>query len=355
MVEKQMNRLQEVTIEQKASTDRLKPVVIEWKGVQMIRGHSFLATVQEVVDFNAEIDVCRIGIIGDMHSGKSTLAEAIAHGIHKKAKIPYAIRFFDKLDLMNFRETIGSLKPANYVLIFDDVSFLGADANKKTIEMVKQAVTQIRHMEGGSDVKIVTIQNYHYTLGLDKYLREADFRYFTTVGSSEAENMEKILGHQYNKLVKQFKMLRHQGVTTKVFSPRVSAKEYLPYKYRNPFIPVLFFNEQKPRLIVTPTRFFMDPICSICSSGKGQASQISLKQFIAETNSKFQERTFKFVVKQALKEQGLATYSKEYTRARRYLDKALETKVISLQELATHYEFEVTKTRLDKKLDGVLA
>lgn len=321
----------------------------------MVRSHSFLATVQELVNFNAEIDVCRIGIIGDMHSGKTTLAEAIAHAVHKKAKIPYTIRIFQKADLLNFRETLANLKPANYVLIFDDVSFLGADANKKTIEIIKQAVTQIRHMEGGKDVKIMSIQNYHYTLGYDKYLREADFRYFTTIGSSEKENMEKILGHQHNNLVKQFKMLRHQGVTTGTFALRVSAKEVFGYKYRNPFIPVLFFNEQKPRLIVTPTRQFIDPICSICATAQGQASEISIKQFITETNQKFQERTFKLVVKQALKEQGLATYSKEFTRARRYLDKALETKIISLEELATHYDIVITKTRQDKKMDGILA
>jgi len=350
-----MNKQIEVTIEQKPSTDRLKPKIISWKGVPMLRAHSFLSTVQDIVDFNDEIDVCRIGIVGDMHSGKSTLMEAIAHAVHVKAKIPFTVRLFNKYDLMNFRETLSNLKPANYVLIFDDVSFLGADANKKTIEMVKQAVTQIRHLEGGTNVKIITLQGYHYTLGLDKYLREADFRYFTTVGSSEAENMEKILGHQYNNLVKQFKTLRHQAVTKKVFALRVSAKEFFAYKYRNPFIPVLFFDEQKPRLIVTPTRQFMAPICSICSTAKGEESQISLKQFITETNGKFQERTFKLVVKQALKEQGLATYSKEFVRARRYLDKALETKVISLEELAAYYEFTITKTRLDKKLDGILA
>jgi len=355
MAVKKTTRQQEITIESKPSSDRQKPRIIEWHKAQMIRAHSFLATVQEIVDFNSEIDVCRIGIVGDMHSGKSTLAEAIAHGVHKKAKIPYTVRVFDKLDLLNFRETLAALKPANYVLIFDDVSFLGADANKKTIELIKQAVTQIRHLEGGTDVKIITIQNYHYTLGLDKYLREADFRYFTTVGSSEKENMEKILGHQYNNLVKQFKMLRHQGVTTKIFALKISAKEVFTYKYRNPFIPVLFFNEQKPRLIVTPTRQFMDPICSICSTAKGQASEISIKQFLTETNMKFQERTFKLVIKQALKEQGLVTYSKEYVRARRYLDRALEAKTISLEELAAHYEFEVTKTRLNQKVDGILA
>lgn len=355
MVAKKMIKSREIQIEQKPSTDRQRPKIITWKGIPMVRNHSFLATVQEIVDFNSEIDVCRVGIVGDMHSGKTTLAEAIAHAVHKKAKIPYTVRIFNKEDLLNFRETIHALTPANYVLIFDDVSFLGADANKKTIEMIKQAITQIRHLEGGTNVKILSIQNYHYTLGLDKYLREADFRYFTTVGSSEKENMEKILGHQFNNLVKQFKSLRHQGVTTGIFALRVGPKETFTYKFRNPWIPVLFFNEQKPRLIVTPTRHFMDQICSICSSAQGHASEISIKQFIIETEHKFSPHLVKLVIKQALKENGLNTYGREFTRARRYLDRALETKVISLEELATHYNMTITNTNLRKKLDGILA
>lgn len=345
---------QELKIESKPTTDRQKPKVIKWKGVDMIRGHSFLSTVQEIVNFNSTIHVCRIGIIGDMHSGKTTLAEAMAHAIHKKAfPIPYSVRIFQKEELINFKETLSKLLPTNYILVFDDVSFLGAESNKKTIELIKLAVTKIRHLPGGQDVKIITIMNYHYTLGLDKYLRESDYRYFTTVGSSEKENMEKIFGTKYNNLVKFFKSLRQMGVTKGRFVLKIGTKEVFPYKFRDPFIPVLFFDEQSPRLIVTPTRHFMDPICSICTLG--QKSEIDLTRFKEETDKKFPTTLFKLVIKQALKEQGLSTYSKGMVRARRYLDRALEAKAISLEELAVVYDIKVTNARLREKMDGVLA
>ena len=50
--------------------------------------------------------------------------------------------------------------------------------------MVKSAVTTIRHLDGGRDVKVIVMMNYHYSMGLDKYLRSADFKYITTVDSS---------------------------------------------------------------------------------------------------------------------------------------------------------------------------
>lgn len=335
-------------------SDRIRPKVITWKGVPMVRHHSFMAAVQEIVDFNDEIDVVRIGLIGDMHSGKSTLARAISHVLHKKSKHEYVIRILHEKELMNFQDTLETLVPANHILIFDDVSFMGASSNKKQVEMVKQAVTKIRHLEGGKDVKIAVIMNYHYTFGLDKYLRMADFRFFLTVGSSETENMEKIMGSKYNNLIKQFKTMRHQAVVKKIFSLRIGPKEIFTYKFRNPFIPLIFFNEQRPRLVVSPTREFIDPICSVCSTADNIHSEIPIEQFIEEAEGKFNPQTLKAAIKQKLREIGLDTYSARFIQARRYIEKAMEMKVINLEDLAVYYGMTQTKTKLKKKLDGVL-
>ena len=82
------------------------PRVIKWKGVNMIRNQSFLASIKEIIDYSSEMDVVRIGIIGDMHSGKSTLSMTLAHSIHTYSKIPFNVRVFYKEDLKKFKETI---------------------------------------------------------------------------------------------------------------------------------------------------------------------------------------------------------------------------------------------------------
>ncbi len=323
----------------------------------MIRHQSFIATVKEIIEFSAEIDVVKVGIIGDMHSGKSTEAAAIAHVIHKYAKVEFAVRIFHEHDLLNFEETLKNLEPANYVLIFDDVSFLEATANKKQISLVKKAVTTIRHMEGGQDAKIIIIYNYHYLLGLDKYLRQADFKYLTTVGSSELDNVEKMVGGKRMRIVEDFIKRRRGAIVHKNWTHGVGPKESLKYGWRNPWIPVLFWNNDSLREIISPTRQWIDPICSICSSADvNQESEISLEQFKQETEKKFSLSNFKMVVKQKLKEQGIAnTFSPTYIQAQRYLNRALEKKIINLEQLAIAYDLKPTNTKMRKKLDGVLA
>src|SRR3989304_5213555 len=67
------------TIQLGSTKDRHIPVVIKWKGVSMIRNQSFYAAIDDIINWSETLDVTRIGLVGDPHSGKSTLAEAIAH------------------------------------------------------------------------------------------------------------------------------------------------------------------------------------------------------------------------------------------------------------------------------------
>lgn len=341
----------------KSASDRARPRVIKWKGVQMIRHQSFIASVKEIIEFSSEMDVVKVGIIGDMHSGKSTMAEAIGHTIHEYSKAEFAVRIFHEADLLNFEQTLMKLEPANYILIFDDVSFLEATANKKQISLVKKAVTTIRHMDGGQDAKIILIYNYHYLLGLDKFLRQADFRYMTSVGSSELDNVEKMVGGKRMRIVEDFIKRRRGAIVKKYWTHGISPKESLRYLWRNPWIPVLFWNNDSLREIISPTRKWLNPICTICSLALGETnSEIPLNQFKTETATKFTESTFKMVLKQKLKEQGIAnTYSATYIQAQRYLDRALKKKIINLEQLAITYGLTPTRTKLRKKLDGVLA
>jgi hypothetical protein len=342
----------------KPKTDKYLPTIMKWKGVNMVRQESFLAAIKEVVRWAEEIDVTRVGIVGDMHSGKTTMAEAIAHSVHKESKLPWGIKILYEKDLMNFEETLKTLTvDTNWILRFDDVSFLDAKHNKKAISQVKEAVTKVRHLEGGKDVKIILIYNYHYSKGLDKYLRMADFRFFTTVGSEEEDNFEGIMGVKSMSLVKFFAQNRQRAITKKFFQsphPMANKKKFF-YKWRDPFIPVLFWNNSTLRMIISPTRKWLEPICTICSNaGGGVDSEINIAKFCEESEAKFTKGTFTGVIKQFLREQGVNTYSAKTVQARRYLDKALEMKVFNLEELALHYGLKETKTKMRKKLDGEL-
>lgn len=357
-----MIQQQEVVFNPTNQDKDTRPVFTKWKGQQMIRYHSMRATIKEILRMNQVRDVVKIGIIGEPDTGKTSQGETVAHLVHKIAeeenrKIPglypkYAFRSFGKEEFLDIENTLARLEPMNYVMQFKDLSFL---TDKRRLDKVKQAITEIRHLK--ADVKIILVYDYHYTLGLDKYLRQSDVKYLTSLGSSELENTQKMFGTKYTGLILDFmkKDVEQKSKHTATF--RFPGKKHFAYKYKNPFIVMLFWNGATLRYVVSPTREWIDKICPTCQIGKNFKirSEIPIGQFCEESEKKFGQFNFKQAIKLKLFENGLNVYKKDVTRANQYLSKALEIKQISLEDLATHYNLELTRTKLRKKLDGVLA
>lgn len=344
-------QVQEVFVNSKPDSKEHRPTVTKWKGEPMIRIHSIRATVKEIIQVSKALDVVKVGIVGEPSTGKTTLAKLLAHLIHKMSDIPWAIRVFGEDEFLNMQRTLAALDPANYILIFDDLSFL---SDRKKIEEVKQAITKIRHLR--EDVRIILIYDYHYTLGLDKYLRQANFRYFTGVGSSEDDNLIKIVGTKYQGRIKDFQEKFVEMTTKFKCSFRIGPKKWFSYNYKNPFVVALFYNNARLRFVVFPTREWLDPICSVCSEAAGKLihSEIPIPQFKEESSKKFGPQVFLAAVKLKLFANGMNVYASSVVSAQKYLDRALEKKLISLEELATSYGLKITRSRLNHKLDGVL-
>lgn len=328
-----------------------KKTVTTWKGAQMIRAHSLLVTVREILQMLNSLDVVKIGIVGEPSTGKTTLALILSHLIHDMSKLPWALRVFGEEEFLDMRATINSLEPANYVLYFHDLSFL---TDKRKIEEVKAAITKIRHLK--SDVKIVLIYDYHYTLGLDKYLRQFNFLYLTSMGSSEMDNVLKIVGNKYTGLIEDFKEKYVEQSTRQKCTFSVGMNKFFIYNYKDPFVVALFYNNSRARYIIFPKREWLCKICSTCSKANSQLANrtISAADFRKEMDAKW-GTTFKSALKLHLFSNGLNVYSPHIVQAQRFLSKALMTKYIDLEELALAYDLKITKTYMRKKLDGILA
>lgn len=335
----------------------LRPTVIPWKNERIIRTQSVIEAVREMLRTIQTLDVVNVNLIGNPSTGKTTLALTLAHLIHKISPIPFAIRLLNKNDLLNFEKTLESLDPANYVLIFDDVSFLSATASKKQIDNVKQQLTEIRHLKGGQDVKIVNIKNSHYTLAQDKFIRQNDYSFFTSVGSSETDNMEKIIGSKYMGKVHEFRRIFKQATDTKKFTYQLGRKGQFTYNYRNPFIPVLFWNNDSLRLIVSPPRQWIDPVCSICSnygSKEKFESVIDIHKFKEIADDDLGETIAKRAVRNILKVNGINAENKNVASAERYFSKAMVKENLSLDDLANAYGLTPVNTKLRKNVDAAL-
>jgi energy-coupling factor transporter ATP-binding protein EcfA2 len=311
------------------------------------------AACKEIVMKSKNRDVIKVGIIGEPHTGKSTQAETIAHIIHKMSKklynVDFAVRAFDKEAFVDIKKTLKELSPANYVLRFGDLSFLKSQYGHKKIEELEQAMTEIRHLEGGKDVKIIIVYDYHYTKALPPYLRQSDFNFFTGIGSSELVNMAELVGARYDGKIRNFKKLSDRAPSTEKFVFQLGGKGYFTYKYRSPFIPMLFWNQETLRTVVSPTRHWIDPICAICSmSDDDFKTEIDLAKLIEIGQRNFGEYNFEAAIKLKLHSTGVNVYGKNVVNATKWLDKIMEKKKVNLEDLAVKYEFKPTITKLRK-------
>lgn len=342
-----------VLVQQTSEKIDKKPRTTKWKGEPMIRNHSIRASVKEILKVSEALDVVKVGIIGEPSTGKTTLANSIAHLCHEMSDVPFAYRVFGKEQFLNMKETLESLSPVNYILYFHDLSFLTANASKKQIEQVKQIVTEIRHLR--EDVKIILIYDYHYTMGLDKYLRQANFRYFTSIGTSETDNVIKLVGTRYTRRINEFQQMFVLMTTKHKARFRLRENTFFFYPYKNPFVPALFWNGRSLRYVVFPKREWIDKVCYTCSKGNGESvkSEINLDKFKEDMNKKFGPQVFEAALKLALYCNGINVYKPNFVRAQRFLSKVLASNMVDLETLFRKYQMTVTKTKDKTKMDGL--
>lgn len=348
----------------KAKPNR-KPSTTTWNGYDsrgklspavMLRNHSINNVIDEILTVSKRNDVVKIGIVGDQDTGKTELMKLIGHLVHKKAEIPFAVRILTKEKLLDFAHTWKDLPPTNYFIGFDDVSFLKAHATAKQIEEVKSAVSEIRHLSENQHVKIVLAYDYHYILGLDKWLRQTHFKFHTTVGSSDTKNLLDIVSGKYEPKIMKFKSINHDMQRTGTFSYNLRGGGKFTYQYRDPFIPLLFWNDKKLRHVVSPLRTWIDPICQTCDMAEGNhTSEIPVPEFVKECNTKFGAGIVRVGIKLLMFQNGVNTYSPNITQfLRAFARRSKETR-ISVEQVAEELGLSVTRTSVFRQLDGVVA
>jgi len=327
------------------------PTVIRWKGQKMIRSHSIRACAMEIVQANKIDDVVKVTLIGQTGTGKTTIQGTLAHLIHSMSDIHYAVKTFTKHDLLNIEETVKnlSLSPTNYIIHFDDVSFL--TESKKEIEKIKQIFTVMRH-KIGEGTKIIAFFSFHYSKGLDKYLRMSNFTFYTSMNLEEIDNVQQLLRGKYNKRVEEFAEIfaRSRNGSNKFQFP-LGKKNWFSYKVKEPFTASLFINGYSARYVVSPKREWIDPVCSVCSQSKIEPvkkSKLDMESFVADYTKKFSIGNAKTAVKIKLFQNGINVFSPRIIQATKYLDRLLLEKEYDLDDLATAFDLQPQQAVLSK-------
>ena len=146
-------------------------------------------------------------------------------------------------------------------------------------------------------------------------------------------------GEQNASKIGLFQHLRSTTIRSNIFRFRLGSSNgkdsFFTYKYRDPFIPCLFWNSDTLRFIISPTRQFIDKECTICENGenKNVISDVDVDILIQQLKDSLGVRVLESAVKARLLTQGINTYSRTVTAAIKKIDEILQTRKISLKEL----------------------
>ena len=350
------------TIEKKKAA----PITQEWNNCRMIRNHSIRACVREILSVNMGIDVVKINLIGSPSTGKTTLARTIGHLIHELANTPFAVKVFNRADLMDMEGTLAKLQPMNHVLIFDDISWLSAGNSKQKLDQLQKTFTEVRHLPGGQDIKVIIIFNFHYNLSIPKHLRQANFFCYTDMGSSEIENTQKIVGLKNTGKILDFVRVVQEAQTTGIpatsetdavpgtFSYKITrdGKKKFTYVYREPYAPALWWNRNSLRHIVFPAREWIQPICPLCTGSieKTEKQQVDLAEFKKSILENFTIGIVRQGLRLKLYQHGINTWEPRVKQVMTYIDKYMEHKLFNFEDMAKEFDLTVKKTKMRKKL-----
>lgn len=330
------------------------PVTLEWKNARMVRTHSVRALAREMLNLSRSLDVVKINIIGKPSTGKTTLALTLGHLLHTLSELPFTVRIFTRDDLMNFEQTLKTLAPTNHIIIFDDVSFLSANAGKRQIDKIQKEFTEIRHLEGGRDIKVFTIFNFHYTMSLSKYLRDSEYFLYTSIGSSDIENTANIIGKKYLGKLNDFRKIYQAAYSSKdnKYSFILGKKgQKFTYTLYQPFAPLLAYNNDTARMVVFPAREWIEPACTICANAKG-AVQDDMN--VREFDEKYRKRYGYHVLREALriimfKSFGKNMYRPQVKRAIKTIDEHFAKTIVNPDQLIDYYKLNLIDNREYKK------
>jgi len=333
----------------------VKPVTIRWNNVLMVANHSIRSVAREIESMSSNQDFVAINFIGKQSTGKTELMKTLAHLIHETSRLPYNVNYFGRNEMLNLEETMKSLTPTNHILIMDDIAFLNSTATSQQIHQIEQVMSVIRHLPGGKDVKIILMKSFQYSKALPPFLRQNDGTFVSSVDDNEIQNLEDLLGKKYSQKIQDLKKMRVEckisdAKGNSFFSCKIGRTGSIRYKARDPFLPFLYSNQISCRVVVSPLRTWIQPVCHICNPVEKATSKSkeTLEAFLKDYTSKFGEKSIaKGAVKVILIKRGVNCFKPRIVQAVRYIEEYLDKRAFSLEDLAAAMDLSPTSTRLD--------
>jgi len=249
---------------------------IQFHGQPIAQWHNTRILIDEIIAENKIKQFTSILIIGTPGTGKTTLANYLAHGIHSKK--PYLVKHFGKKEVLNFENVLDSLPNEDLILIFDDISmvFKLKEGQAKKSEILS-ALTEARHPKfANSDRKVIIMANIHYMNSIEKMWRsQGGWKIYTDMSNEERLNFNAITKSQFNNKVKTFSKITRDMFLKGKFTLNITKKRTHEYTTDKPFRFFMCYDGNYPR-------FFMSvkESCLACSEKKSEYMKLSSENVI---------------------------------------------------------------------------
>ncbi|MFI5416421.1 MAG: hypothetical protein ACHQW9_00010 [Nitrososphaerales archaeon] len=317
-----------------------------------MRQHSIRAAMKEILNIAKSTGAVQINLCGMPGQGKTTFSLTAAHLLHQLADVPFTVKRWGREQLLNIEEEIKKLPGMNYIFIFDDISWLQANAPKQKIDQIIKTMTEIRHLQTG-DFQVISFFNFHYSYAVPKPMRNAQFWFYFSIGSSEYDNVIKLVGQGNSRKVNNFRRVHGEAQGQHKKFDYYFGKYTHTYDYRKPMAPCLFWNGNKLRDIVFPSREWIDPICDVCLIGNAiqKGDQEEFEDFAKDVRSKYGEDVIRTALRiRLLTSFGINTWNRNIVQVGRYIDDYMKHKPFGPEILAKGFNLEETKTTTHYKI-----
>jgi len=247
----------------------------QYLGYPIIQNHSIQQRAREILKHNQRANFTRVSFNGTMGSGKTKAILHLTHLLHdigeKEFNMNYAVTRVDSKLLTDPDKFFESVPNVNQVLICDDASYVTEMMGKFSKAVLKNNVTRIRHRDDDKDsvtINIIMIIVTHYTKAFDKFMRDVDFRFFTTVTPEEKRSISEIVGKEMlKKFVFRSYMMEIHGKLGIQLDSR-DPDDLLWYRDSDPFRLMLVSSKYGTHFCVfcDPTRIKTHVLhCNICN------------------------------------------------------------------------------------------
>lgn len=286
-------------------------------GHPIVQSHSIQQKAREILKHNQRANFSRISFNGQMGSGKTSAILHLTHLLHtigaEEYGRNYAVNHIDSELLLDPEKYAESIPPVDQIIITDDTSYVTEMMGKFKKAMLKRITTKMRHSEqNGVHVtfNVITIIVTHYTKGHDKFLRDVDFRFITTVTPEEKRSIAEIVGKDMmQKFMWRSYQLEVNGKLAIQLDPR-DPFDVLWYKDGQPFRLMLYSSKYGNHYCVfcDPTRIHDYQLhCNICNP-EYQGTRLTGEKFLELMYDEIDPKYVNDAVRMLLFNQGKTNY-----------------------------------------------